>query len=57
MSQENIQDWFELVEEDPGFQLLTEEKIYAVIFIYLFSLALHILMHFPFICFLSIFLL
>jgi hypothetical protein len=31
-SQENIQDWFQLDEEDPGFQLLTKEGIAAVIF-------------------------
>jgi hypothetical protein len=31
-TQENIQDWFELDEEDHGFQLLTEEEIAAVIF-------------------------
>jgi hypothetical protein len=28
--QDNIQDWFELDEGDPGFQLLTEEDIAAV---------------------------
>jgi hypothetical protein len=51
-----IQDWLELDEGDPGFQLLTEEEIAAVIFFYLFSSALYIhiytLLHFPFICFL-----
>jgi hypothetical protein len=31
-TQENIQDWFELDQGDPGFQLLTEEEIAAVIF-------------------------
>jgi hypothetical protein len=31
-TQENIRDWFELDEGDPGFQLLTEEEISAVIF-------------------------
>jgi hypothetical protein len=30
--QQNIQDWFELGEGDPGFQLLTEGEITAVIF-------------------------
>jgi hypothetical protein len=40
--QENIQDWLELDEGDPGFQLLTEEEIAAVIFLYLFSSALPI---------------
>jgi hypothetical protein len=32
-TQENIQDWLELDEGDPGFQLLTEEEIAAVIFL------------------------
>jgi uncharacterized protein YehS (DUF1456 family) len=32
ITQENIQDWLELDEGDPGFQLLTEEEIAAVIF-------------------------
>jgi hypothetical protein len=31
-TQENIQDWLQLEEGDPGFQLLTEEKISSVIF-------------------------
>jgi hypothetical protein len=31
-TQENIQDWFELDEGDPGFQLPTEEEIAAVIY-------------------------
>jgi hypothetical protein len=31
-TQEHIQDWFELDEGDPGYQLLTEEEIVAVIF-------------------------
>jgi hypothetical protein len=30
--QENIQDWLQLGEGDPGFQLLTEEETAAVIF-------------------------
>jgi hypothetical protein len=29
-AQENIQDWIELDEGDPGFQLLTEEETTAV---------------------------
>jgi uncharacterized protein YehS (DUF1456 family) len=33
-TQENIQDWLEL-DGDPGFQLLTEEEIAAVIFIFI----------------------
>jgi hypothetical protein len=31
-TQENIQDWLELDEGDPGFQVLREEEIAAVIF-------------------------
>jgi hypothetical protein len=31
-TQENIQEWLQLGEGDPGFQLLTEEKIAAEIF-------------------------
>jgi hypothetical protein len=55
-AQEYNQDWLELDEGDPGFQLLTEEEIAAVIFFYLFSSALPILLNFPFICFVSFFL-
>jgi hypothetical protein len=37
-TQENIQDWLQLDEGDPGFQLVTEEEIAALIFfIYFFS--------------------
>jgi hypothetical protein len=43
-AQENIQDWLELAEGDPGFQLLTEEEIVAVIYLYLPSSALDILL-------------
>jgi hypothetical protein len=39
-TQENIQDWLDLDEEDPGFQILTEEEITAVIFFCLFPSAL-----------------
>jgi hypothetical protein len=46
-TQENIQDWLELDEGDPGFQLLTEEEIPAVIFFYLFSSVLPMLFNFP----------
>jgi hypothetical protein len=35
-TQENIRDWLQLDEGDPGFQLLTEEEISAVMF-FLFS--------------------
>jgi hypothetical protein len=38
-TQENIQHWLELDEGDPGFQLLIDEKIAAVIFLFLFSSA------------------
>jgi hypothetical protein len=31
-AQENTQDWLELDEANPGFQLLTEEGIAAVIY-------------------------
>jgi hypothetical protein len=31
-TQENIEDWLQLDEEDPGFQLLAEEEVAAVIF-------------------------
>jgi uncharacterized protein YehS (DUF1456 family) len=34
ITQENIQDWIQLDEEDPGFQLLTEEEIDAFIYFY-----------------------
>jgi hypothetical protein len=51
-TQENIQHWLQLDEGGPGFLLLTEEEIPAVIFIYLFSSALSIILKFPFICFL-----
>jgi hypothetical protein len=47
-TQENIQDWFDLEEGDPGFQLLTEEEIAAVIFCYLFSSALQYLYYYIF---------
>jgi hypothetical protein len=35
-TQENIQDWLQLDEGGPGFQLLTEEEIAAVIFSYIY---------------------
>jgi hypothetical protein len=34
-TQENIQDWLELDEGDPAFQLLTEEETAATIFIFI----------------------
>jgi hypothetical protein len=55
-SQENIQDWLELDEGNPEFQLLTEEEIAAVVFFVLFiPSALTILLNFLFICFLIFF--
>jgi hypothetical protein len=55
-TQENIHDWLHLDEGDSVFQLLTGEEISAVIFFYLFSSTLYILINFPFICFVSFFL-
>jgi hypothetical protein len=49
--QENIQNGLQLDEGDPRLQLLTEEETAAVIFFYLFSSALPILLNFPFIYF------
>jgi hypothetical protein len=43
--QENIPDKLKLNEGDPGFQLLTEEEIAAVLFVFIY---------FPFICFLTV---
>jgi hypothetical protein len=48
-TQENIQEWLELDEGDPGFQLLTDKK-FLQLFFCLFSSGLPILLHFPFIC-------
>jgi hypothetical protein len=45
-TQENIPDWLELDEGDPGYQLLTKEEIAAAIYFYLFSSALPILLNF-----------
>jgi hypothetical protein len=47
--QEYTQNWFELDEGDPGFQLVTEEEIAALMFFYLFLSVLPILSKFPFI--------
>jgi hypothetical protein len=52
-TQENNQDSLQLDGGDPGFKLLTEEEIAAVIFLYLFSSTLPILLNFPCIYFLS----
>jgi hypothetical protein len=51
-TQENIQDWFKLDEGDPEFELLTEKDTSAVIFFYLFTLVLTILLN---LCLFSIF--
>jgi hypothetical protein len=54
-TQANIRDWLQL-DEGPGFQLLTEEEIAAVMFFTcLFSSTLSTL-HFSSSCFLSFFL-
>jgi hypothetical protein len=52
-TQRNIQDWLELDEGDPGFQLLTEEEISAVIFLYLqrIFISTTYIIKFSFICF------
>jgi hypothetical protein len=58
-TQENIQDWIQLDKGDPGFHLLIflwfSNKGSRVIFFYLFSSALPILLNFPliFLLFLS----
>jgi hypothetical protein len=41
-TQENIQDWIEVGERDPGFQLLIEEDISVVMF-FIFICATHII--------------
>jgi hypothetical protein len=47
---ESTQDWPELDEGDHGFQLLTEEEIAVVIFLFIL---ISTLLNFLFICFLS----
>jgi hypothetical protein len=49
-TQDSIQDWLQLDEGDPGFQLLTEEEIVAVIFFYSYSSSLPVLINFKFTC-------
>jgi hypothetical protein len=46
---EYTEDWLELDERDPGFQLLTEENVAAVISTYFISTAY--IMQFLFTCF------
>jgi hypothetical protein len=53
-TQENINDWLELDEGEPEFQILTQQGIAEVIF-RLFSSALLTLLHFLFIFFPSLF--
>jgi hypothetical protein len=49
-TQENIQDWLQLDEGDPGFQLLTEEEIAAVILLdYLYHQVFHLFSKFLFV--------
>jgi hypothetical protein len=52
-TQQNIQDWLQLDEGDPGFQLLTEEEIATGVFFCLLPSAILILFNFPFICFIT----
>jgi hypothetical protein len=47
-TRENIQGWLQLDGRGPGFELLTEEEITAVISFYLFSSAISIILNFPF---------
>jgi hypothetical protein len=49
-TQENIQDWIELDEGDTGLQLLTEEEIAALYFLFI-SISTALLLNFPSICF------
>jgi hypothetical protein len=53
-AQENIQDWLQLGEGDPRFQLLAEEEIAAVIFFFPISTTYS---HLFFFCLLGLFLL
>jgi hypothetical protein len=51
-AQGNAQDWLQLDEGDPGFQLLLEEGIASVVILFhLFSAELPILLHSAFIYF------
>jgi hypothetical protein len=58
-TQENIQYWLQLDEEDPGFEILTEEEIAAVIFFFIYlyrqypyyKIFLHFFSKFFFVCF------
>jgi hypothetical protein len=40
--QENVRDWLDLDEGGPGFQLLTEEQIAAVIFFIYFQFSIYL---------------
>jgi hypothetical protein len=41
--QDNIRDWIKFDEGDPGFQLLTQKEIAAVIFLFIFISTAHII--------------
>jgi hypothetical protein len=41
-TEEDIQDWLELDEGDPGFQLLTEEEICCRYFLFIFIITTYI---------------
>jgi hypothetical protein len=46
-TQDNIQDWLELDEGDPGFQLVTKEEIAAAIyFLFIFISIINIIKFF-----------
>jgi hypothetical protein len=49
-TQENIQDWFELDEGDPGFQLLAAQEISSVIFFYLVNSTTYIVTFSIYLC-------
>jgi hypothetical protein len=53
-TQGNIQDWLQMAEGDPGFQLPTEEEIAVVIFFLFISISTTYVITFS-ICFLSFF--
>jgi hypothetical protein len=53
---ENFQDWLELDEGDPGFQLVTNKEFAAVIYIFFISTT-YILLSFPLFCSPSLFVL
>jgi hypothetical protein len=46
-TQANIQHWLQLDEGDPGFRLLAEEEIAAVIFLFIFIISTTYITKFP----------